>query len=149
MITKAPEPKTTTLYEALVANKLDGCDICDNDWDWGIYLGIPEAKSIEDCEDAYDKFTLLLALNLKTKGLRSNWYTPCDVSGFIEEHREVFENFFNEENREGYRPMDYEGPLKADEDEGYYEAFMLPMESLIAGNYCDEDYERLVSLLTA
>ena len=150
ILTKAPELKDSSLYGALIANKMDGCDICDEDWDWGIYLGIPsDVKSIDDCEDGYDKFCLLLCLNLKTKGIRPDWYTPCNVCGFIEEHRAVFEEFFNRESQEGYRPSDYDHKLKADEDKGYFEAFMEPMESLIAGNYCDSDYEELVKRLLA
>ena len=147
--TKAPELKETSLYEALLANRMDGCDICDNDWDWGIFLSLPDGDSVESCEDGYDKFCMLLCLNLRCKGIKHNWYTPCNVAGFIEEHRAVFEEFFNEENREGYRPSDYEGPLKANEDKGYFEAFMEPMESLIAGNYCESDYDKLVAMLLA
>lgn len=148
LLTKVPEQQETSLYEALVAERMDGCDICDVDWDWGIYLGIPDgAKSIDSCEDGYDKFCFILCLNLKTKGIQPEWYTPCNVCGFIEEHRATFEEFFNEKNREGYRPSDYEGPLKPDEDKGYYEAFMEPMESLIAGNYSESDYDELVTML--
>ena len=148
MITKAPQPATVTLYEALRAANMDECDISDFDWDWGNCIVLPEAKSIEECEDAYEKFILLVALNLKTKAIE-RWYTPCDVCGFIEENRAAFERFFNEENREGYRPKDYEGPLKPDEDEGYFEAFMLPLGSLLNGDYCEDNYEKLVNMLLA
>lgn len=145
--TTAPKgKKTITFYEACKFAGMDGADISDRDWDWGIFLGIPEAETIKECEDGYDRFCLLLALNLHCEGIVRDWYTPCDVCAFIEAHRKTFERFFNEENREGYRPMDYNSP-KATEDKGYYEAFMQPMESLIAGNYTDEDYEKLVNLL--
>lgn len=147
LITSAPQLKDLSFYEACAHEHIDGADICDNDWDWGIFLSVPEAKTLDECEDAYDKFCLLLALNLRCKGINREWYTACDVCGFIEANRKVFEKFFNEENREGYRPMDYDNP-QPDEDEGYFEAFMQPMESLIAGNYCESNYQRLVDELT-
>ena len=148
--TKVPHlPEETTLQQALMANNMDGCDITDYDWDWGIYLGLPEAKSIEDCKDGYDMFCLLLCLNIKTKGIKTDWYTPCGVCAFIEENRKAFDKFLNEENREGYRPCDYRKPLKADEDEGYYDVYMRSMECLIAGNYADKDYYKLVKYLLA
>lgn len=149
MITKAPQPKNTSLYEALIANRMDGCDICDVDWDWGIYLGIPEAKSVEDCEDGYDKLMLLLALNLKTTGINRDWYTPCNVCEFIEENRKAFDRFLEEENREGCRPSDYDHELSPKKDDGYYEVYMESMECLIAGNYAEEDYDKLVGYLLA
>lgn len=150
ILTKPEIPEEISFWQACKYNNLDGADICDTDWDWGIYLGFPEnADSLEECEDGYDRFCLMLALNLKCKNLRQNWYTPCNVCGFIEAHRQTFEDFFNRKNREGYRPSDYEGPLKADEDDGYYEAFMQPLESMLAGNYCDEDYEELVKMILA
>lgn len=149
LLTSAPKPKETSLYEALLANRMDGCDICDLDWDWGIYLGLPEAESIEACEDGYDKFCLLLALNLTTKGIVPEGYTPCNVCAFIEAHRATFEAFLNDQNRGGCRPCDYPGTLKADEDKGYYEVFMESVEQLIAGMYANEAYEELVEMLLA
>ena len=149
MITKKPKLMEMSLYAALKNKEMDGCDICDNDWDWGIYLGFPEdVDSVEECKEPYDAFCLLLALNLKTKVVRPDWYTPCNVCEFIEENRKAFDKFMNEENREGYRPKDYEEPLKANEDDGYYEVYMATMENLIAGNYSDSDYEKLVKYLT-
>lgn len=147
LITTAPESKEITFYEACMNIKTDGADISDRDWDWGIYLGLPsEARTLEKCEDGYERFCLLLAFNLHCKGIVSDWYTPCDVCGFIEAHRKTFEKFFNEENIEGYRPKDYGSP-KADEDKGYFEAFMQPMECLLAGNYAESSYDKLVDML--
>lgn len=146
--TEIPKPKEPmTFWEACKANSVDGCDICDADWDWGIYLGIPEAKSLKECEDDYDRFCLLLALNLECEKFQSDWYSVCKVSAFIEQHRKAFDRFCEEENRVGYRPSDYPEPLKADEDHGYCEVYMGTMENLIAGNYCDSDYEKLVSYI--
>lgn len=142
--THTPQPERMSFWEACKLAGVDGSDICDRDWDWGIFLGIPEAKSLEECEDGYDRFCLLLALNLHCTELRTDWYTVCDVCDFIEANRKAFDRFLEEANREGYRPSDYEGHLNANEDKGYYEVYMQSMECLIAGNYALEDYEKLI-----
>ena len=149
MITKTSQAKETSLYKALVASNMDGCDICDNDWEWGIYLGIPEAKSVDKCEDGYDKLCLLLVLNLNTTGIKRDWYTPCDVCAFVEKNRKAFDKFLEEENREGCRPSDYDHKLRANKDDGYYEVYMESLEQLIAGNYSDGNYDKLVGYLLA
>ena len=148
IVTKAPKLSDVSFYEAMRSAGMDGCDICDVDWDWGIYLGVPEAGSLDECEDSYDKLMLLFCLNIRCKEVRPDWYSPCYVAAFVEENRAAFDKFLEEENREGYRPSDYDAPLKADEDEGYYEVYMQSMECLIAGNYCESDYEKLVRYLT-
>lgn len=148
VITEKRTPKEISFYDACLLSHIDGADISDKDWDWGIYFGIPDgAKSIDDCEDSYDKFCFILSLNLKCEGIVPDWYTPCDVCGFIEAHRKVFDRFIEEANREGYRPSDFDEPLIASEDKGYYEVYMGTMENLIAGNYAESDYEKLVRYL--
>lgn len=145
--TRIKEPKTLSFFDACRLQGIDGSDICDKDWDWGIFLSCPDENDVEKLDDAYDKFCLLLCLNLECEGIRPDWYTPCNVCEFIEAHRKTFDSFLEKENREGYRPSDYPKPLKANEDEGYFEVYMESMENLIAGNYCDSDYEELVQML--
>jgi hypothetical protein len=60
---------------------------------------------------------------------------------------DAFKKFFNEENREGYRPMDYENADDSTSDDGFYEAYLEGLESLLIGNYSEDDYEKLVLLL--
>ena len=133
-----------TLREALTAAGIDGCDVCDEDWDWGIYVPLPE----EGSDDPYDRFCAMLCDNLHTNALNLDWYTPVDACRFVESHRAAFDRFLNEANREGCRPCDFDKPLKSDEDRGYHEVYMDSLEQLIAGNYPNEDYEILVGYLS-
>ena len=129
-----PEKKPNkTLYERIVEE--DGIDLADVDWDWCTFIDCP--TSWEEAKDGYDKFTLLCALNMIIDE------NDCaDVAAFLWENRDIFEPFFNKKNRSGYRPMDYED-ISPDEDGGFYEAYMVPMENLICGNYSDKDYQEL------
>ena len=148
MITTEIKPEANRpLYEVIREVNQDGFDICDNDWDWGTYFGCE--MSWEKCRDFYEKCMLLFALNIKCIIFNDNWYSPCLVKEFIWENKEVFTKFFNEENKEDYRPMDYEGhELDPNVDDGFYEAYMEPMESLIEGNYSERQYKKLFEMLT-
>lgn len=129
-----------TLYEIISFS--GGFDICDEDWDWGIYFDFTK-----DSNDSYDKCMEFMAKNIEVIKLKKDWYSPCKVAEFIGNNLEAFKKFFNEENREGYRPMDYENADDRASDDGFFEAYMEGMESLIAGNYTDSDYEKLLKYL--
>lgn len=154
MITEVPQLIPTTLYNAIMMTNGEGFDICDDVWDWGIYFGCP--KSFEECEskdpdmeyDWYEALMLLFALNITCTKIQPKWYSVCLITQFIKDNIDVFRKFFNENNREGYRPMDYENAEDDTVDDGFYEAYMQPMESLIAGNYSYSDYEELYKALT-
>ena len=133
-----------TLYE-MMKLKGEGFDVSDNTWDWGTYIGYVED---EDDLDYYDKFTLYLTKNVEIERYNDDWYSPCKVCEFIVAHQDAFRKFFNEENREGYRPMDYENGDDSTIDEGFYEAYMMGLESLLVGNYSESDYKKLYTLLT-
>ena len=145
--TKKPLPEKISFFDACRYNQIDGADICDEDWDWGIFLSCPDESDIDKLDESYDKFCLILCLNLKCRGIVHDWYTPCDVAHFIEENRKAFDRFMDEENKEGYRPKDYKEPLRWDEDGGYLEVYMGTMENLIAGNYAEGDYAKLIQYL--
>ena len=125
----------------------EGFDIGDKEWDWGIYFGCPRdfhtGKDPDGNDDYYDNLMLLFALNIKCYKLQPTWYTVCGVGEFIKENLKVFKKFFNKHNREGYRPKDYKEADDPTVDAGFYEAYMQPMESLIAGNYSYSDYKEL------
>jgi hypothetical protein len=146
-VTEIPKFEDISLYQAIMMTNGEGFDIADVDWDWGIYLGIE--KDWKGCADEtgnpdyYYAFMLFLALNITCKRVNKNWYSPCYVSKFIAENIDVFRDFFNKHNQEGYRPMDYENGDDPDSDDGFLEAYMTPLESMIAGNYCQEDYKEL------
>lgn len=145
MITKEMKRNGITLYD-MIQLAGGGFDIADEDWDWGVYMDCRD--SWEECEDYYDKLMLLMAEHIICLNYNSDWYSPCQVAKFITKHIEAFTKFFNEENREGYRPLDYAGSADAEKDDGFYEAYMMPLESLIAGNYSEDNYEKLYKLLT-
>ena len=125
-------------------------DVCDDGWDWCCCLcfnKIPEQGS-----DSYTRFCTWLAKNLELddpKDCLDNFAyygVTCKVADLMWAHRDVFEPFFNENNKRGYRPKDY-GDIDPDADEGFYEAYMMPLESLIVGNYSEEDYSQLLEAL--
>ena len=128
-----------------------GFDISDKDYDWGIYCECE--KNWKSCDDWYDRFILLICLNITCVSYSENWYSECNVREFIIDNLEAFEKFCNEENRDDYKPQYWKDKgekidPEADENELFYEIYMQTMESLIAGNYCDEDYHKLYCYLT-
>lgn len=149
METKIKKQQELSLYEVLQIAGSDGCDICDDDYDWGVYLGFQE--SWEKCTDFYDKCMLLFALNLKCSGYHPDRYSSCDVAKFIWRNREPFERFMNEENRTEYRPRYWQKKgetIDPDEDGVFYDVYMTTFESLIVGNYSEHDYQKLFKYLT-
>lgn len=129
-------------------------DVCDSDWDWCCCLDFQKITSKDS--DSYTRFCTWLAKNLELddpadyqgdiKQDRAPCSVTCKVADLMWAHRDVFEPFFNENNKRGYRPKDY-GDIDPDEDGGFFEAYMVPLESLIVGNYSDEDYSQLVEAL--
>ena len=139
------EPAAITLHQAIVKTGY-GFDIADKDWDWGTYFDCP--ATWDECNDYYDRCCLLFALNIKVEEIRQDWYSPCYVADFLWEHRDAFGKFFDEENREGYRPCDY-SDIAPDEDTGFLEAYLEPFESLLIGNYSESDYKKLYFMLVS
>lgn len=135
--------KDEPLYDAV--RRTDGLDICDSVYDWGIFVYCEE--SLDKCNDWYDAFMYVFCVNVICEKQVSDWYSPCRVTEFVKENMKAFKKFFNKENREGYRPKDYENSDDPDVDEGFFEAYLEGMESLLAGNYCDRQYRDLIQLL--
>lgn len=144
MITETPKLENFSLYEMIMATGGEGFDCCDIDWDFAVFMTCE--KTFEDCHDYYDKFMLLLCLNVQCEKYKEQWYSPCDFVSFFEANKKAINRFLNEENREGYRPKDYKH-LDKNEDSGYYEVYFLSFENLINGNYCESDYEKLYKYL--
>lgn len=127
-----------------------GFDVGDVDWDWESYFSCKNPES-EEFGDAYDSFMYLLGELTPVTRIRfdednESYFVIADFSGMLWNHRKVFEKFFNEQNRPGYRPCDYPG-CRYDEDSGFYEAFMMPLASLMAGDYTEDDYQELYDAL--
>ena len=147
--TKPIEEKQLNLWEMCQIAGKDGLDICDEIWDWGIYLDCGY-KYIDDATEWYDKCMMLFALNFKVIKYDPEWYTVCNVAEFIHNNINVFIQFFNEENQDEYKPKNYdESILDYKKNEGFYDIFMQSMECLIAGGYGESDYKKLYELLTA
>lgn len=126
-----------------------GCDICDDIYDWGTYLGCQETW--DKCHDYYDKCMLLFALNLTCIKYNDKAYSCCDVSKFLWKNREPFERFFNEENKRDYTPaywLKKGETIDPDEDGLFYDIYMESFESLLIGNYSESDYRKLYKYLT-
>ena len=147
MITETPNLENKTLYEIFGMMDVEGFDICDDIWDWGIYIGCP--RTFKECgDDYYEKCMLLFCLNIVCKKVQKDWYSICLVSKFIDENRDAFDKFMNEENREEYTPKYYDHKLEIeDPEEDFYDVYMGTMESLIAGNYSDRQYKKLYEYL--
>lgn len=136
--TKKEEEKRKLLYDRVVEEGGD-IDIGDIDWDWWTCFDCHE--NWEETEDYYDKFMLLFALSVEIDEI-----DRIDACKFIMNNKEVLEEFFNEQNKVGYRPKDYDDP-QPDTDDGFYEAYLMPLESLLIGNYSEEDYKWLYQKL--
>lgn len=149
MITETPKLESKSIYEVLMFNQQEDMDICDDIFDWGSNIGC--RKSFEDCQDYYDKLMLLFCLNIECKRYNEKWYSCCKITEFIEANKEVFDKFMNEENREEYTPRYYKEELGMDnvtsETDDFYDLYLNTFESLIVGNYCESDYEKLYKML--
>ena len=74
---------------------------------------------------------------------RPNWYSTCYISEYIKKNIVAFNRFMNEENDEKFQPQHYEEI----DDETFYDLYLNTFENLVAGNYADEDYEKLLRYL--
>lgn len=142
---KKPETLCESLEDSIAATfkreGVDEGDISDEIYDWGVYVCYTEEPV-----DNYDKFMNYLLENIEMVEFKSDWYSPCKVTEFMLEHFDAFAKFFNEENGEAFRPDSYEG-VNWSEDEEFYDVFLASLESLINGNYTDEDYGKILSYL--
>jgi len=137
--------KLLSLWDTM--KKYDNCclDITGKEWDWGVAVCL-DLEEPEDESDYYCMFMHYVCINIQVTKYVPDWYTQTTIEEFLWENRDVFEPFFNENNREGYRPKDYD-QIDPNEDTGFYEAYMMPMESLISGNYSESAYKRLYKKL--
>ena len=135
----SPAPEMT-LWQLMQMLHNGDLDITGTRWDWGTCMCV-DLEPGED-EDYYNKFMRLICMNIKVLKYKPDWYTQTTIEDFMWNNRDIFKPFFNENNRVGYRPKDYKG-ISPDADTGFYEAYMEPLESLMVGNYTDEDYEYL------
>ena len=130
-----------TLYELFQLCQIDNTDIGDDVYDWGVNFSCYIDK--KKCTDYYSKLMRYFATQIECDHYQPKWYSNCFVSKFIKEHLDVFTKFFNEENNENYQPQKYEDI----DDELFYDIYMTSFESLIVGNYNDEQYEKLFKML--
>lgn len=129
-----------TIYEFMKFSDKDGFDIADEIFDWANYFGI-DLHNTE--KDSYDVVMVYFANNIEMVCYRENWYSSCKVSEFIQKHRKAFDEFMRTTNNESYQPKE---DVTID-DEEFYDLYLMTFESLINGNYAEEDYEWLYDLL--
>lgn len=129
-----------TILEFMKFSKKDGFDIADEIFDWATYFGF-DFDSLE--KDSYDVVMTYFANEIEMVNYQENWYSCCKVSEFIQKHRKAFDLFMKEVNNERYQP-DEEVTI---EDEEFCDLYLATFESLVCGNYADEDYDLLYELL--
>jgi hypothetical protein len=129
-----------TIYEFMLFSREDGFDIADNIFDWGNYFGV-DLHPYE--QDSYNVLMIYFANNIEMVNYNKNWYSSCKVSEFIQSHRQAFDKFMRMVNNENYQPDD----SVTFEDEEFCDLYLSTFESLINGNYAEEDYELLYELL--
>ena len=134
-----------TLKELIQINDR-GYDVCDDIFDWGTNYDY----NINP-KDYYDKALDLMASEIEVVKVQPKWYTICKFSEFIEKYQNVFDKFFNEENKEEYTPK-YAckelGVVRLNKDMGeFYDIYLESFASLLAGNYCESDYMKLYEML--
>ena len=122
-----------------------GFDIADDIWDWGNYFETP--RNFKECKNDY--YNLLMwhfANNIEIVKYQQDWYSICKVSEFIYKNIKAFNQFMNEENRDDYRPNEYE-EIESVDDGLMVDIYLPTFENLINGNYSDDDYKKLCEYL--
>lgn len=128
--------KVNTLLDAYkLSKKLDlNLDLADDTFDWCNCYEINEIP-----KDNYDKCMLKFG-EMRCVDMNSG-YIICDICEYIDQHRKAFDKFMNEENKDCFKPMNYDR-VEVDEEE-FFDLYLTTFESLLNGNYCEEDYEKL------
>jgi len=138
MKTEQTNAKKYTLADAI---KLGGSnrDICDDVFDC---LNCFEYN--EQPKDDFDRVLLWIA-----EGVEVLWGDKevicCKLSQFIENHRRIFDAFFNEVYREEYQPKN--NPVIEYESEEFYDYYIAAFFDIINGNFADEDYTTLINII--
>lgn len=134
-----------TLYELFDLTKMDSVDIADNVWDFMTNFGCKVKK--DKCKDYYDKLMRLFAINIECNHfeLRSSPVAHCYISEYISKNINAFNTFMGKNNRDGYKPSEYK--LVEEETDLWYDLYMNTFESLVVGNYSDDQYKELYELL--
>lgn len=129
-----------TIYEFMIFSNKDGFDISDEIFDWATYFG---ADLHNTTNDSYNVLMVYFANEIEMVNYQENWYSCCKVSEFIQKHKKAFDMFMKEVNNERFQPDD---EVTID-DEEFCDLYLSTFESLVCGNYADEDYELLYDLL--
>lgn len=140
-----PKQITTlpTLYEVLQLTGNEGFDIGDEKRDWGNCFDCPH---YEDIKDNYGKLMVLFALNIRVVRFQKDWYTTTTTSDFIVENKKAFTRFMNESNRPEYQPQTYGNEIDNDDDL-FYDLYMVTFENLINGYYSEQSYGKLYNYI--
>lgn len=134
-----------SLYELFGLCNLDSVDIADNTYDFAVNFACNLDKN--KCKDYYDKLMRMFAIGIEC-GNFEIWSSPvahCDIVAFIRQHYTSFNVFMSHNNRDGYKPQEYD--LVEEDTDLWYDLYMNTFESLVIGNYSDEQYKELYQLM--
>lgn len=137
-----------TLYDLFDLCKLSDVDIADNTYDFMVNFGCHVRKC--DCKDFYDKCMRFFATKIECDDFEiGDNIAHCDIVKFINKFIDVFNEFMNRHNREGYRPKDFALVDKDDPtyDDIFYDIYMNTFNSMVVGNYSEEQYRDLFTAL--
>ena len=129
-----------TIYEFMKFSDKDGFDITDEIFDWATYFG---ADLHDTTNDSYNVVMVYFANEIEMVNYKENCYSCCKVSEYIQKHRMAFDKFMKQANNSACQPDD---EVTID-DEEFCDLYLSTFESLVCGNYADEDYELLYELL--
>ena len=130
-------------YLDLTKREGKGFDVYDGTVDtFGIYI---EPADDDEKLDDYGKFILLISALLEVKEepeCKEDYSVVCDVWGFVEKHYELLKSIFEKINSEYFQ-------LNRKDKDRNIEIAMQSLSNLIAGEYCDEDYTKFVTMFEA
>lgn len=133
------------LYDAV--KKYGYITIADVDWDIEIDFFFNDEQE-EDDFPGHTKCLAEIAKRTKVESASPTGEVYCYLANMIIENKKAFKKFFNEKNRFGYRPKDFKNADDPDTDDGFFEAYLLGLETLINGGYNENDHNQLFELLT-
>lgn len=124
----------------------DGFDIGDNIFDYGVYFGYTFNSNDYD-----DKVLELMASKIDLIKYNPSWYSTCNITGFIDKHRSIFDNFMSMVYRDEYTPeylcKKYNLKQINKDTELFYSIYIeLLFNDIVIGNLTDSEYKILYEM---
>ena len=130
-----PEPEEMSLYEYMTfADHMDEYDCYDDVFDAVVAMCPVE----EDDLDPWSQVNNWILQNVRFIQRTDSITVVGGFSEFVEKHIEQFKEFTKDRNKEHYM-------VRGDDDDSLY-AGVLTIDSLIVGNYSDDDYKEFIRI---